>query len=117
MKYAVILLSAIAITGIHRFWNNAPVNSVNWFIIGEKEQDVQWYIKDSFEMIGGIMTVYVLWKLAQMQSKRLSDVVQLIMIYKVMNFAGYWINFNTYDYFFIIAIIPIGLILILLKRK
>ncbi len=116
MKYGIILMCSVVITSIHRFWNNAPVHKISLFLISDIKQDVQWYIKDTFDMISGIMVIWVLWDVMRKLSARVADIVMLIMIYKLMNFAGYWINFNTYDYMFVYAIIPIGLILLLVKK-
>jgi len=117
IKYSVILIFSIAITAIHRAWNSAPVNKVDWFIYADKKQDVQWYIKDTFDMISAIIIVWVLWSLSKKLSAQLADTVLLILIYKLMGFAGYWINFNMYDFITIYMIIPIGIVLIYFKRK
>lgn len=116
-RYGIVLIISVAITAIHRLWNNAPVNKVNLFILSDQKQDIQWYIKDSFDMLSGWLITWVLWKVSKSVSRRLSDIVLLLLIYKTMNFVGYWINFNANDYYYIYAIIPIGLVIILFNRK
>lgn len=116
MKYAIILILSVAITVIHRIWNSAPVNKVNWFINSSKSQDVQWYIKDNFDMLSGIMVMWVVYSLSKKVSQKLSNIALVILIYKVIGVFGYWYNFNTFDYIYVLFIVPFGLILILFKK-
>lgn len=115
IKYMVILVAAIGITVLHRFMNAWPAMSVDWFLFRELKQDRQWYVKDTLDMISAMMIIWVLWRVAGKVSRRLADVALLLLIYKFMGLVGYWMNYNTYDYGYIFAIVPVGIILIAKK--
>lgn len=115
MRYMIVLISAVAITVLHRFMNSWEAHSVDLFPFKDLKQDRQWYVKDTLDMISTMMIVWVLWRIAGKVSRRLADVALLILIYKGMGLVGYWMNYNTYDYGYVYAIVPIGIILILRK--
>lgn len=113
MKKRLIILSFIAyvvLTSLHRLLDHFPPFNVDYFIMVDKVQDIQWYVKDTFDMIGFSIILYALHRVSSISLKFTTGV---FLLNSIIQIPLYYICYLRYDVIVNFAII----IVIIIKMK
>lgn len=100
----------VVLTSLHRLFDSFPPTSIDMFVFSNKSQDIQWYIKDTFDLIGFAIILYALHRVSQ---KSLKFTTGLFLINAIVQIPLYYLFYLRYD----IIINFIIIIIILIKIK
>lgn len=101
-----ILVSIYPMVALHRLWSSMPVNKVDWFLFKDREQDVQWYIKDTGGLIAFCLAVFLLYRRSKNEHWLFKRLTLFTLIVSIFDIAHYWLSFNSwYDVAYIIPIL------------
>lgn len=78
---------------VHRFWNNKRPNKVNWFMTGEIEQDVQWYICDTGNMLSFTL-ILLSFLIIRTKTKNYQIALLAVFLVSVIDIIHYWVCFK-----------------------
>ena len=104
------LISYVVLTSLHRLMDGMPTNNIDLFLFVDKVQDVQWYVKDTLDMIGFSIIILALRKVAPPSTRFATNV---FFINSIIQVPLYYICYLRYDIFVNFAVI----IIILLKIR
>jgi hypothetical protein len=110
----VLVLFSTGLTQLHMLMNNMESNNVDLFKFVEKKQDVQWYVKDTFDYISTFFIYLVIYKL---MPKRLRILGMLLLVGCVLDLLNYWLFYHQYDWAYKSLIIIIGFLSIILAKN
>lgn len=104
------LVAYVVLTSLHRLFDNYPITELNLFVFSDKLQDLQWYIKDTFSMIGFSVIIYALHSVSQPSLKFTTG---LFLANSILQLPLYYLCYLRYDVIVNFLII----VVILLKIK
>lgn len=82
---------------VHRLWNNKPPNKVNWFMIGDVKQDVQWYIYDTGNMLSVSLIILSLL-LIRTKTKNYQIALLAVFLISIIDIIHYWLFFKQNEW-------------------
>lgn len=105
----------VMLTSLHRILDyTLPPTNVDWFIIVDKFQDVQWYVKDTFDLIGFSV---ILLALHRISSKSLRFTTGIFLANSIIQVPLYYICYLRYDIIVNFTIIVVILLKIRYDEK
>lgn len=110
----IILLAIYPIVAFHRLWANMPVHKVDWFLFKDREQDVQWYVKDTCGLIAFCLSFLLLYRRTKNEHWLFRRLTLFTLIISIFDIAHYWLAFNSW--YEVAYIIPILLTFIAIIR-
>lgn len=108
------LIAYVVLTSLHRLLDSYPVMLLDLFWLVENSQDLQWYVKDTFDIIGFAIIIRALHKSAP---KSLRFTTGLFYINSLIQLPLYYICYLRYDIIVNFAVIFIILIKIRYDEK
>lgn len=104
----IILISIYPIVSFHKLWSNNPVHKVDWFLLKDSVQDVQWYVKDTCDLIAFFFVVLLVYRKSKKDHWLFKRMSVLTLIISAFDIIHYWLSFNSwYDVAYIIPILLI----------
>lgn len=102
----VIILSIYPIVSLHRLLSNMPVHKVDWFLFKDKVQDVQWYVKDTCDLIAFCLAFLLVYRRSKNEHWLFRRLTLFTLIISFFDIIHYWLAFNSwYDYAYLIPIL------------
>ena len=92
----IILLLTSILPSIHHLFDNFPVFSVDLFLFCDHSQDIQWYVKDTFDMIVKSLLYFIIYK--SLNVKLVKELSLYLFIFSLTDIVGYWLYFGQYTY-------------------
>ena len=103
-------IAYVILTSLHRILDSWDVMLLDLFWLLEKEQDLQWYVKDTFDMLGFSIILFALHRSAP---KSLRFGTGLFLVNSLIQLPLYYICYLRYDIIINFTII----VVILVKLK
>lgn len=100
----------VVLTSLHRILDFAKPYNLDLFFCIDLEQDIQWYVKDTFDLIGFSIILYALHRVSP---KSLKFTTGLFLINGIIQIPLYYICYLRYD----VIVNFIIIIVILLKIR
>jgi hypothetical protein len=123
-KYVAYILLVISwpVSLIHRIWTNHKPDNKAWFLFKpEIEQDIQWYIADTGNMLAVLLVLLALYLYHKYLNVSHSDVPFLLkglILMQVIEIFHYWLYFKQSDIVLILqGFILLTCILCILFKK
>lgn len=108
-----IILYFILIS-LHRILDSVAPMEIDLFLFIEKTQDLQWYVKDFFDIIAFSVICFYLYKISPASSRFATG---LFFIYSIIQLPLYFLFYLRYDVIIDFTIIIVILIKIKLNEK
>lgn len=88
-KHYIIILLFLwwPINNIHRLWNNAPANPVEWFWFASGWEDIQWYVHDLCQTVSYALIFWAISLYVNSNLKKDSDIVAIITGISLIQFV------------------------------
>ena len=93
MIHVALLLATIPIGELYHLLHTTNVDLRNWFLLSDRMQDVEWYVKDSGEKMAFIVLLAVWY--ARESTKYFKKVLAAFIFYRLCDMAMYWVDFNN----------------------
>jgi hypothetical protein len=116
LKYIFLFLSWPVIL-VHRYWNNRPPLKLKLVPFEDIEQDIQWYIKDTGDMLN--ISLILLAFYLSVKSIREKIVVGSFLLISIIDIIHYWLFYKRNEYFIILEFIIVisSALLVGVKQK
>jgi hypothetical protein len=116
LKYYILFLSWPVVL-VHRYWNNRPVQKLKLIPFEDIEQDIQWYIKDTGDLLS--ISLILLAFYLSVKSIREKIVVGSFLLISIIDIIHYWLFYKRNEYFIILEfiIVIVAALLVGLKYK
>jgi hypothetical protein len=116
LKYIFLFLSWPVVL-VHRYWNHRPPKVLDLIPFEKIEQDIQWYIKDTGDMLS--VTLILAAFFVAVKSFREKVAVGAFLLISIIDIWHYWLWYKRNEYvlgFEFIIIIVAGLLMVLKRR-
>jgi hypothetical protein len=101
---------------VHRYWNNRPVQKLKLIPFEDIEQDIQWYIKDTGDLLS--ISLILLAFYLSVKSIREKIAVGSFLLISIIDIIHYWLFYKRNEYFIILEfLIIIGAALLMGIKK
>jgi hypothetical protein len=107
-----LFLMFIVLPELHLLMNSMAQLNVDLFLFCDKIQDIQWYVKDSLDIIGLILLSCAL---VLMSPNKIRDFAITILIINVLKLPLYWLFYIQFDWAINILIFTVMYIKYLIK--
>lgn len=83
------------VNNIHRAWNSAPAEWVQWYFFSDAKEDIQWYVHDICQAIAYGIIFWGMWLYADSNIKRDHDIrtviggIALIQLIDIVHYVGW----------------------------
>lgn len=115
----VLLFLSWPVVLVHRFWNNRPPLVLDLIAYEKVEQDIQWYIKDTGDLVSVIFLLSAFY--LHVQSTRMKIAVGSFLLISIIDIGHYWLWYKRNEYVvqfeFIILIVAAILMAFKFKRN
>lgn len=100
----LLLFISWPVSQVHRFWNNAAVNKVHWFLTdvinsrGELlTQDIQWYIFDTGNYLS-VSLILLSFIVCRKKTRTYQIVLSTIFAISLSDILHYWLSFKQSEW-------------------
>jgi hypothetical protein len=104
---------------VHRYWNNRPIQVLDLILFEKVEQDIQWYIKDTGDLVSVTLILAAFY--VYVSSIRMKIAIGSFLLISLIDIAHYWMYYKRNGYVvqleFLILIVAAILIGVKFKRK
>jgi hypothetical protein len=92
----VLLFLSWPVVLVHRYWNHRPPLKLNLIAFEKVEQDIQWYIKDTGDMLS--ITLILAAFFVAVKSTYLKLLVGSFLLISIIDIGHYWLYYKRNDY-------------------
>lgn len=95
LKFFLLFLSWPVVL-VHRFWNNRPPQKLKLIPFEDIEQDIQWYIKDSGDLVSISLILAAFYLAARTIREKI--VVGTFLLISIIDIGHYWLWYKRNEY-------------------
>jgi lipopolysaccharide export LptBFGC system permease protein LptF len=95
LKFIFLFLSWPVLL-VHRYWNNRPPNKLKLISFEDVEQDIQWYVKDTGDLLS--ISLILLAFYFSVKSVREKIAVGAFLLISIIDIANYWLWYKRNEY-------------------
>ena len=92
----IILLLTSILPSVHHLFDNFPVLDIDLFLFCDYSQDIQWYIKDTLDMVVKSLLYFIIYK--SLKVKLIKELSLYLFIFSLTDIVGYWLYYGQYTY-------------------
>jgi hypothetical protein len=92
----ILLFLSWPVVLVHRFWNNRPVKVLDLILYEKVEQDIQWYIKDTGDLVS--ITLILAAFYVYVTSIRMKIVAGSFLLISIIDIWHYWFWYRRNEY-------------------
>jgi hypothetical protein len=92
----ILLFLSWPVVLVHRFWNNRPVKVLDLILYEKVEQDIQWYIKDTGDLVSIALILAAFYVYAT--SIRMKIVAGSFLLISIIDIWHYWFWYKRNEY-------------------
>jgi hypothetical protein len=106
LVHIILLVITIPIGELYQLFHTQELRLRHWFLLSDRVQDIEWYIKDSSDKLA-IIVVLAVW-LANERKPLLKKTVTAFLFYRIVDLLLYFIDFDSTTAIYAALYISIG---------
>lgn len=118
--WQAVLIGAMVLLGeVHTFWEGSTLTG-KWIYVypWSEGMNIQNYVKDNGVMIGWVLFCVFAYTLGKYPTRFSFWLLQLVIIWKIVNIPLYWYNYRTFGYGWVyFGLVVLGFFTWKFKRK
>lgn len=87
-----LLLATLALAAAYGIFHRSEVRLRNWFINSPISQDIEWYVKDTGDMLALLLLLFVMQ--AREANIQFKCIIRAFVVYHLFQLMHYWYNYG-----------------------